>query len=234
MISRSKRLGEVLEDIRVSTHRTSSKTLRAIVRQGGENEITKEVILNRLTNWASAVHTTEGLGFSKGTKRTVGVEEVAAIFTDTRSPVGRETTKSLLHQVKVLEVLMGVVQETASSKLVNNAAHRPHVSREHPTKAEDNFRRAVVAGGDDGRAGVVLIATASEIADADAAGQLGDSAASHGIRDEFGRLKEAVLRLQIGVHEAESGVHEVQTARHVEDNFSQVAVGEGAVFLEVI
>jgi len=234
MISRSKRLGEVLENIRVSAHRTSSETLRAIVRQGRENKITKEVILNRLTNWASAVHTTEGLGFSEGAKRTISVEKIAAIFTDTRSPVGGETTKSLLHQVKVLEVLMGIVQETASRKLVNDASHGPHISREHPTEPEDNFGRAIVTRRDDGGTGVVLITAASEIADADAAGQLGDSAASHGIRDEFGRLKEAVLRLQIGVHEAESGVHEIQPAGHVEDNFSQVAVGEGAVFLEMI
>ena len=186
MISSSKRLWEVLENIRMSTHSTSSETLGAIIRERGQDKITEKIILNSLTNRASAVDTTEGLGFGEGAERTVGVEEVAAIFADTRSPVGRETAEGLFHEVEMFEVFVGVVEEATSGEFVDDAAHGPHVSGEHPSKTKDDFGRAVVASGDDGRAGVVFITAATKIADADTAGELGNSATSDGIRDEFG------------------------------------------------
>lgn len=81
---------------------------------------------------------------------------------------------------------------------------------------------------------MVLIAAATKIAEADAAGELRNGAASDGIGDELAGFEEAVLGLQVGVHQAEGGVEEVESTGHVEGDFSQVAVRQGAVFLEVI
>jgi hypothetical protein len=91
-----------------------------------------------------------------------------------------------------------------------------------------------VTSGDDGGAGVVLIAAATKIADADAAGELRDSATSDRIGDELAGFEEAVLRLQVGVHQTETGVEEVESTGHVEGDFCEVTVREGTVLLEVI